>query len=430
MGQSSLNRAKQPVASGRYEERFRAVVSAVSSSGQAAGIVERLSRDQDDPAVWDDARAWLRLGQALHAEGEEPAADRAFVIALSIDADLIEARRARRRLVSRDVSLRPEHLSVLQGAFAGRLIYRRSSQVTSGNGANTEYVARHEFEREDGAPLALLEKSFILDGDELPREAAVYREAGALPKGTLFRFPTLHGFVSDATGCSVFTEFIDRFRAPMPALFSLSLRAKALGEMSGSSLSPDVAYEFLKRPTHRRKISAGRLRAFRDTLPRDEYSGLHSLFCSIDERLREMSLSCPRCLNKGDSQAANLIHAQDGQIVMIDLGGMDLDYVGSDLGGLVMTYLAGAKGDALERGLDIIAVKSFYEHLGPARSDIDPRAVSIGMLSKIFYLVYCRIVRKSFNEAGRSPELFSGVATERAASLKAMLSFIASRLSK
>jgi hypothetical protein len=113
--------------------------------GKFLRLFEKLREAKTDPCAKD----FFDIGAWLLELGHEEAADKALELALEIDPDMKEARRLRRHVTIRDVSLTEAKLEFLKEKFGTAVHVERSSQITSGSGASTDYVARHVLRVQD-----------------------------------------------------------------------------------------------------------------------------------------------------------------------------------------------------------------------------------------------------------------------------------------
>ncbi len=376
-----------------------------------------------------DANHLLRMGQELLRLGQEEAADNALRLALAQNPELIEARRLRRRLASRDVGASLDKMEILRARFGADTKIKHSCQITSGNGANTDYVAQHFLETSAGE-VTVFEKCYMLKDGRLPREVLVYQESAKLPAGTHFRFPECYGVFREPDRASVFSELVATNPAPISSRISCLMRARALGELAGADLRNPTECDFFGIHVRKHRVDTSRLRWLKDVVTPREYRRLRNLFHDLGARLSaaQTAFGVRRCLNKGDAQGANLLRCTDGKIVMIDIGAMCTDFVGADLASLLLTFFATSPARLLDDRLDQVGVDAFMKGGQLAQIGVSRAQVEIGMLSQMYFLAFMRILRKVHNLKTKDHPTFPELAQSGAANLDLILGFIDSSL--
>jgi tetratricopeptide (TPR) repeat protein len=360
----------------------------------------------------NEGELWLGFGNVLKEQGQVAAALRAMEIALECDPKLVAARRALRRIDDRDLSMAPEVEAAFRSAlrknahlssFAESPI--STEQVQSGNGANTNYVAKHCLTGESAQRnLLVIEKSFVLTEGE-PREVKVYRDINRLPSGPYFRFPEVYAILLQETCCSVFMELVEVVETKADFLNRLLIRAKALGDFNGRG-KDTVDLQAFSLPLRDHRIDTHCVDAFEKIVEPARLMKLRTTFLELVEVRTRLLGKLPETLVRGDTQPANLLMDREHRIVFIDNGRIHRGPVGEDMGSLLWSTLlrGGDSADRIERQTLATYFKFLSLH---GKWSVDE--VRKGYGCQLVRLIYHRILRPLRKPRTSSEILMSSV---------------------
>lgn len=312
------------------------------------------AEDQRKP----EASNWMAVGSLLAAAKMDAAADRAFALTLALDPKLHVARVARRRLEGRSIEVETDGiLCALRNACADatiELLGIETRQLLGGASPVTDYLARHRVHyRIDGRVdkvQSMVEKCLLtrpkFDQVRLrhwPREYLVYKSNITDISGMLFRFPKLYYYLHNSKMHRVhlYIEDIASDSKILDSIESQRRRARALGEFAGLVSADQLQslfgksfaamYRHFSFPFQELVKLLDRAEGLGHDVKSARQSAFRACAENLESRVTGVLSQQSQVACHGDAYGGNLPLSEEGQVVLIDIGGISLGPVGADL---------------------------------------------------------------------------------------------------